>query len=78
MSMRNESAKLESVMGRALVDADFRHSLVTNPEKLASDMGLSADEIQYLKHLNVADLEALSAELEGQISQDCLSTGNCM
>ena len=44
--MSDKQSKMDSLLGRALRDKDFRQKLIENPAEAAADSELSAEELE--------------------------------
>lgn len=54
---------VEHVIGKALLDADFRDMLLANPEQALSGFALTESEKKYLKRVDAETLDELAARL---------------
>lgn len=54
---------IEHVIGKALLDADFRDMLLANPEQALSAFALTESEKKYLKRVDAETLDELAALL---------------
>lgn len=61
--------EMYELIGRIVADADFRASLVADPEKAAKDAGYDLTEEQ-LAGLKKQDLEALGTDLDERLSKE--------
>jgi hypothetical protein len=61
--------EIHELIGRSVADADFRASLVEDPEKATKDAGfdLTEEQMAALKRL---DMKALSADLDERLSKE--------
>jgi len=53
---------IETILSRAMGDAEFASLLMTNPEEALADYELSAEEIEKLKNLSSAQFEAMATD----------------
>jgi hypothetical protein len=60
--------EIHELIGHAVADADFRASLVEDPEKTVKEAGLDLTPEQ-LAALKQADLKGLSADLDERLSK---------
>jgi hypothetical protein len=56
-------ASIEHIIGKALLDADFRDMLLANPEQALSGFDLTEAEKTYLKRADAETLDELAALL---------------
>lgn len=63
------------IIGRAVMDDDFRALLLSNPEQALQGYDLSDDEAEALKGLKQEDLEDFSAKLDSRITKRRLWRG---
>jgi hypothetical protein len=63
------------IIGRAVMDDDFRALLLSNPEQALQGYDLSDDETEALKSLKQEDLEDFSAKLDSRITKRRLWRG---
>jgi hypothetical protein len=61
-----EDRALVELLGRALIDPEFRKQLETNPEQTASSFKLSPDAIQKLKQMDSGKLDEAAGQLAGR------------
>ena len=63
--------ELERLLGTAVVDGEFRASLLESPAAtaLASGFGLSPEELEALRSADVGSLEELAAHLHAWITK---------
>jgi hypothetical protein len=69
------SEHLQQIVGRAVLDPNFREELFTNPDSAIKPYNLSKDEIQFLKNFNRVKLDDLAKDVEGVISKLGLGIG---
>jgi hypothetical protein len=55
---------VESVLGRLILDADFRIRLLANPDEALAEFKLTAAEIARIKTLDAETLDALAKTIE--------------
>jgi len=60
---------VEAVMGKALLDAEFRKALFADPEKALAGYDLSETEKAQLKGLDSETLDAMSSTLDTRVSK---------
>ena len=63
MPLRN----VQTVIGKAVVDTEYRELLFSDPEEAIKDQNLTTEEIAGLKGLSRAKFNEVSAELEDQM-----------
>jgi hypothetical protein len=58
--------QLERLVGRAVINAEFREKLLSHPQETAAELGveLSEDQILFAQELDAAALEELAQRLE--------------
>lgn len=61
--------QLIEVVGRAVVEAEFRTLLGSDPEKAVEGYDLTAEEIELLKSIESELIESISSELEERVSR---------
>ena len=64
---------LIEIIGRAMVESDFRALLIKEPEAAVKDYDLTEEEMVLLRDFKPEVLESLSNELEQRISRTGLS-----
>ena len=60
---------LESVIGRAVTDSEFRQSLFANPDEALAGFDLTDQEIAGLKTLDAETLDSMAGTLDERISK---------
>lgn len=60
---------VSQIIGRAVIDAEFRETLFSNPEQALEDYNLTDDEKEALKNLKQEDLEDFSTKLDSRITK---------
>jgi hypothetical protein len=60
---------VSQIIGRAVVDAEFRESLFSNPDQALESYDLTHDEVEALKNLQQEDLEDFSTKLDSRITK---------
>jgi hypothetical protein len=60
--------EVKDVLGRALIDSDFRQHLVTNPREVLSVLGYAAtqESLNYISTLGSGSFPATTAEVENR------------
>jgi hypothetical protein len=66
MSTKETRETLIGLLGRALIDPEFRKTVVANREKVADDLSLSPEDREALKKLDPAQLEEAASNLAGR------------
>jgi hypothetical protein len=61
-----EDQALVELLGKALIDPQFRKQLENEPERLATDYKLSATSRQKLRQMDSGRLDAAAGELAGR------------
>lgn len=65
-----ELADVQRILGRAIIDADFRAKLIADPEEVLRVLGfgdLSDDAIAFFKSLNVGSFPDAADEVESRL-----------
>jgi hypothetical protein len=57
------SRALVELIGRALIDKDLRQRLLTDPQVIGQEFGISSREIEAVKHLDRQKFERAAARL---------------
>jgi len=65
--MSNEA--VEAVIGKAILDAEFRKALFADPEKALAGFDLSETEKAQLKGLDSETLDAMGNTLDARVSK---------
>ena len=60
---------VSQIIGRAVIDSEFRETLFSNPEQALEDYNLTDDEKESLKNLKREDLEDFSTKLDSRITK---------
>jgi hypothetical protein len=60
---------VSQVIGRAVIDTEFRTLLFSNPTQALQGYDLSGDEVEALKNLKLEDLEDFSTKLDARITK---------
>ncbi len=60
---------IQKIIGRAVIDKQFRETLATDPETALAEYNLTKEEIELLKGISDADFDSLSSDLEQRISR---------
>jgi hypothetical protein len=74
MSEMATKKEIHELIGRAVADADFRASLVEEPETAVKDAGFDLTEEQ-LAALKRVDLKGLGADLDERLSKEVAMGG---
>lgn len=59
---------VELVLGKVLLEADFRLALLADPDRVLAGFALNAAEKSWLKRIDSETLESLACLLHGRIS----------
>lgn len=65
-----ELEDVEKILGRALIDTEFRNKLVANPEEVVFLLGygeMSDDAIAFFKALNTGEFPEAADEVENRL-----------
>jgi hypothetical protein len=65
MSLEN----VQAIIGRAVMEPEYREQLFSNPDKALEGYGLSEEETKALKGIKREKFEAVAGELEDRISK---------
>jgi hypothetical protein len=60
---------VSQIIGRAVIDTEFRNLLFSNPDQALEGHDLTDDEIDALKNLRQEDLEDFSTKLDSRITK---------
>jgi hypothetical protein len=60
---------VSQIIGRAVIDTEFRNLLFSNPDQALQGQDLTDDEIEALKNLRQEDLEDFSTKLDSRITK---------
>jgi hypothetical protein len=60
---------VSQIIGRAVIDSEFRNLLFSNPDQALQGQDLTDDEIEALKNLRQEDLEDFSTKLDSRITK---------
>ncbi len=60
---------VSQIIGRAVIDTEFRNLLFSNPDQALQGHDLTDDEIEALKNLRQEDLEDFSTKLDSRITK---------
>ncbi len=62
-------ASVEQVMGKLLIDAEFRKAVAANPTEALAGFDLTAEEREGLANADASSFEALAGELDQRTSK---------
>lgn len=60
---------VETVIGRAVLERDFREALFASPEEALADYELTTEEVAALKTIDAETMESLAGTLDERISK---------
>jgi hypothetical protein len=60
---------VEAVIGKVLLDEEFRKSLLGNPDNALAEFELTASEIAGIKSIDGETLDALAATLDARVAR---------
>jgi len=60
---------LQSVIGRAVTDADFRHTLFANPDLALADYDLTPEELASLNAIDYETMDDMAGTLDDRMSK---------
>ncbi len=60
---------VSQIIGRAVIDTEFRNLLFSNPDQALEGHDLTDDEMEALKNLKQEDLEDFSTKLDSRITK---------
>lgn len=66
-TLRGIPKNLEIVLGRAIIDGDFRKKLFMCPEKASNEYGLDEKSLDLIKSLDPEEIERLAKSTENEI-----------
>jgi hypothetical protein len=64
---------VEKIIGKAVLDSEFREALFADPEKVLGEYDLTEDEVAALKAIDFETLESFAGTLDDRISKMGLS-----
>lgn len=70
--------QLIEVVGRAVVDVEFRELLISKPEDAIKEYELTDKEMAMLKNVKPETLDAISSELEERVSRAGFTPGGLL
>ncbi len=62
-------ASVEQVIGKLLIDADFRQAVAANPTEALAGFDLTAEEREALSKIDTSSVEAAAGELDLRTSK---------
>ena len=60
---------VEAIIGKAVVDAEFRAALLADPDRALAGFDLTAEEVARLKAVDAESIETLAGTLDERISK---------
>ena len=60
---------VEQILGRAMMDQEFRQSLFSNPDTTLQEFDLTEQELSSLKSLDAESLDSAAGALDERISK---------
>ena len=66
---------VQTIVGRAVTDSEFRNLLLNNPEEALSGYDLEAEEKEALMNMDSEKLAAFSESLDERITKGFMSIG---
>jgi len=60
---------VEAVIGKAVLDGEFREALFANPEEMLAGYDLNEEEVAALKSIDSETMETLAGTLDERISK---------
>ena len=60
---------VEAIIGKAVLDSDFREELFANPEEVLAGYDLSEEEVAALKAIDAETMESFAGTLDERISK---------
>ena len=67
---------VESVIGKAVLDSEFREALFANPEEALAGYELTEEEVAGLKTIDAETMETLAGTLDERISKAFTAFGD--
>ena len=64
---------MESVIGKAILEPDFRDALLANPDQMLAGFDLSLAEKTRLKHMDSETMEALARALNLPVNEKAVN-----
>jgi hypothetical protein len=60
---------VEAIIGKAVLDAEFREALLANPDEALAGYDLTEEELAGLKELDAESLNAMAGSLDERVSK---------
>lgn len=60
---------VEAIVGKAVLDSQFREALFANPEKVLAEYDLSEEEVAALRAIDFETMESFAGTLDERISK---------
>ncbi len=69
-TLKAKVEKIERILGKAIVDPEFRKVLFECPSKVAKQYELDEETLHMIEHLDRRSIEKLAKSLEARITKD--------
>jgi hypothetical protein len=66
---------VQTIVGKAVVDREFRHSLFADPDEVLAGYELTGEEVVALKAMDAETVESFAGALDERISKAFVSAG---
>ena len=66
---------VEAIIGKAVLESDFREALFANPDEVLGEYDLTEEEMAALKAIDAETLESFAGTLDERISKAMISAG---
>lgn len=63
------NSNIEQALGHAMLDADFRESLFSDPEEIGRELGFDDKDIALLKSMDRQDFAEFNSKLNAQMAK---------
>lgn len=71
------AAKIEQVLGKAMVDIKFQEKLFKDPEKVGKELGLNESGIELIKSLDKKSFESFIKKLDAKLLIEAATVSFC-
>lgn len=69
--------KVEQILGKAMVDAEFREKLLRNPEMIGKELGLNKSSTELIKSIDRKAFEEFERKLNSSLIKDAATVIFC-
>ena len=67
---------VEAIIGKAVVDSQFREALFADPERALAGYDLTGEEVAALKAIDAEEIESFAGALDERISKALIASGS--